>query len=107
MNQGEARNNGYEPRTYAGLPPRQPLPPRRFTDYLFRWENLRESHPKFKLLAELIGWLLIVAFAYFGSETFSDSYKWGAVVLFAQFGWVFPVFRAIQWLRIQNATKQD
>ena len=105
MSQGEAQDNGHEPKTYAGLPPRRPLLPRRFGDFLDRWEDLRESHPKYKLVAELIVWLLVVAFAYFGSETYSDSSKWGAVVLVALTWWVFPVYRAFQWLRIRNASK--
>ena len=105
MDKGEAPKNGYEPRTYAGLPPRRPVPPRRLADRLFRWEKLRESHPKYKLVAELIVWLLVVAFAHFGSETYSDSSKWGAVVVVAFTWWVFPVFRAIQWLRIRNVSK--
>ncbi|WP_264210958.1 hypothetical protein [Leisingera thetidis] len=105
MSQGETRKSRYVLKTYADLPPRQPAPSRRFADYLSRWQKLRESHPKHKLFAELVGWLLMVAFAYYGADTFSNYYKWGAVLLFALFGWVFPVFRAIQWLRIRNAAK--
>lgn len=59
-------------------------------------------HPREKLVCELLVWISVVALVYFFEPAFGESWLWDTALMLALVGWIFPVFRLFQLLRLNR-----
>ena len=64
-------------------------------------------HPRQKFVYELLAWIAVIALVFFVKPSSGASGFWHVAVTLAYVGWIFPVFRLLQWWRLPRKSELD